>query len=98
MKYYFRIKMLLVTFTLGMVGVWVFADSYTCQSDLNSRQSSEAIIVVPVENVPPLTRLEDKDENISSHGGGGGSGGVSCDEARAEALRKKKKFDHPNCR
>lgn len=88
MKYYFRIKMLLVTFTLGLVGVWIFADSQTHITDLNSRQPLETIIDVTVENVT---------EEKNKFGSSGNCGGKTCEEARAEAEREGKPFNSPNC-
>lgn len=89
MKYYFRVKMLLVTFMLGLIGVYIFADPNECILDINIRQQIE-VSVTPVVNVPAASQPEDT-------GGGGASGGITCDEARAEAKRKKKQFKDPNC-
>ena len=87
MKYYFRIKMLLVTFTLGLVGVYILADSQAHITDLNLRQPLETVIEVTVENVTAENKF----------GSSGNCGGKTCEEARAEAEREGKPFKDPNC-
>lgn len=92
MKYYFRVKMLLLTFLLGLAAVFVFNDSLSLsgqkQFEAPQTQINQAVFVVPVE------KENIRQENL---GGGGASGGTTCDEARAEAKRLKRKFSHPNC-
>lgn len=91
MKCIFQLKTMLLTFLLGLTAVFVFNGSMNC-SKQNSVEThgtqADSTVVVPVrsENIPP-----------QNTGGGGASGGVTCDEARAEAKRKKRKFSHPNC-
>jgi len=92
MKYIFRLKTMFLTFLLGLSAVFVFNGSMNLSRqncvEVPKAQTDSTVFIVPVES------KEIKPENS---GGGGASGGRTCDEERAEASRKNRKFSHPNC-
>ncbi len=100
-RYYLRIRIMLLTFTLGLASVFVFGNSL--------KYSNEVNVDLPKVNFKPKTILFslpkvksessimlsieqpiDPKQNVA-----GASGGITCDEARKKLKNKKIKI--PNC-
>lgn len=99
-KYYFRFRIMLMTFTLGLASVFVFNGSLKFSDEIPVNlpkvkfESSTMIFCLPKnQSVPMMISMEKKNEYREF--AAGASGGTTCEEAREKAKNKKIKI--PNC-